>query len=914
MKKSFYAALMALVAAGGTGAVTVFADQSDRAVLFSGDNVDYASLIPLRCEMKIENILNVNTGDVKVKITINPPTEGRDENYAYYPMTSFSKIVLTRDIPSDQGGGEKELKVWENVNVGDILEFTDEDDFVLGKDYSWNAKVYNGEKSGALNYQYFTVGLSPITPDAPELSADESGDGPVSVKYVCPEEASGSYWSSTPFPEGVHYTKIELYRMEGTYPEYNYIVVDSHDNPSPGDEFTCVDSECKPGSNTYGVRTYTMFGNSKGGEKSIWIGEDAPAKPASISSVELSDGTVQISWDAVTSGYNGGKIDIDKIRYKVWRMKSYYDDDAVLLADDLSENTFNDKLEGVESEMEFYYKVQPDNGVPLGGYNINYIITSRALKVGPATALPFRETFNNGPKLNKGFVYANSTDFGYQFYSSMVTHSRKIEIKEDEEDEGYSFTVVTGVDGGDPDSDEGCDNYFYVEPSPWYKTVISGYLNTVGIDLENAVDPYVSFSYYSIEGSCVVLSVEVNNGTLDDDNQPVWTSVGSVKVDEQFGNGDTEATVAAESSDSPWKSAVFSLKDFVGSKKAKLRVKFEYADPDKGRYPAIIDNLFVEDYPGVADLTATVGDNNEIALAWTLPETADAEGCRYNVYLGEEKIADVETPEYTYVGAEQGESYSFSVEVVYGNGYVSEKSEPVVVEIPLAEFSSGDYTYTVADGNLKAVAFAGEGDATVLPSEVTYKGKTYKVTEAVASLYSGNRVLKNIEIAAELEVIPESFCYGAVALETVTFPATVKTIGEKAFFGNVAIKSIEFPESLEEIGAAAFQNCTALAEVHFASATPPAVGADAFANIAQPCKGYCPAGSEDAYAAVENMKPILFKEMGVDAIFTDGVVSVEYYDMNGARIAEPRDGQPAIARYRFADGRSKTVKVIRNQK
>ncbi len=301
--------------------------------------------------------------------------------------------------------------------------------------------------------------------------------------------------------------------------------------------------------------------------------------------------------------------------------------------------------------------------------------------------------------------------------------------------------------------------------------------------------------------------------------------------------------------------------------------------------------------------------------------------------LDGEVIATTTDRHYVYEDAQQGETYRFSIATRYADGTPAPVAETDPVAVPLAYFTSGDFTYRVM-GDEEVTLHSFDTDATdvVIPASVIYKDKEFRVVALDPSLFTSRRLLKSVAIEADVETIPENFLYGCVALSSLTLPDGIRTIGERAMFGCVGLCEIGLPESLEviesrafencrglkavafgqwlaEIGEAAFSGCGSLAHVSFAHSEPPSVGADAFKGVDAGCVGECPEESVDAYIAVENLAPLHFPTSGIATVGAAG--DVEYYLLDGTRADTQPAGVPVVARYRMADGSIKTVRIIR---
>ena len=143
----------------------------------------------------------------------------------------------------------------------------------------------------------------------------------------------------------------------------------------------------------------------------------------------------------------------------------------------------------------------------------------------------------------------------------------------------------------------------------------------------------------------------------------------------------------------------------------------------------------------------------------------------------------------------------------------------------------------------------------VIPSRVTYNGRTYTVTE-VGSFYSSgltgvtipNTVtriydfafndctsLKTVTFAnasTPNTVIGNSAFEGCTALTTLTLGTAVKTIGAWAFQDCKKLTSVSIPASVTSVGSIAFLGCTSLKTVTFANASTPktVIEGNAFGN------------------------------------------------------------------------------------
>ena len=146
---------------------------------------------------------------------------------------------------------------------------------------------------------------------------------------------------------------VELFVNDSTEPEYvvNNPVIggeETYEYTAHGDglyKFTVL------GTNSYGTGLYQS--------KSVWLGNDVPAKPASVILSPIEGGAL-LQWDAPSTSLHGGYIDLPDIRYTITR----FPEDIVVVQ----------QFEGTEFADIFnppigsyYYKVSSTNTFGTGG-------------------------------------------------------------------------------------------------------------------------------------------------------------------------------------------------------------------------------------------------------------------------------------------------------------------------------------------------------------------------------------------------------------------------------------------------------------------------------------------------------------------------------------------------------------------
>lgn len=169
-------------------------------------------------------------------------------------------------------------------------------------------------KSSTINVKSVKIegGMTAAAPAAVDnFSATSPVDGTIeaNISFNVPS----TDLSGAPLEGESALTKIEILR-DGE------VIAELTDNLEAGKliEYTDKDENLTPGNHVYSVIPYNAFGDGVAVEKEILVGARRPMAPASAIFIEEGNtGKVTVSWDPVTTDFEGNTINPDAVTYRV---------------------------------------------------------------------------------------------------------------------------------------------------------------------------------------------------------------------------------------------------------------------------------------------------------------------------------------------------------------------------------------------------------------------------------------------------------------------------------------------------------------------------------------------------------------------------------------------------------------------
>lgn len=159
---------------------------------------------------------------------------------------------------------------------------------------------------------------------------------------------------------------------------------------------TSIDLEVTPGLHLFKIYVTNTAGDGLPKFTKLFVGEDIPAAPTNLKIV-TDDEQATLTWDAVTTGSNGGNIDLTTLRYTITRWP-----DNVIVADHIEETTFTDQPKATDV---YAYEVVASTRKGVGDK-----VRSGWMPVGVACDLPFSFRFDDEVKFKLWTVVDHNAD------------------------------------------------------------------------------------------------------------------------------------------------------------------------------------------------------------------------------------------------------------------------------------------------------------------------------------------------------------------------------------------------------------------------------------------------------------------------------------------------------------------------
>ena len=139
---------------------------------------------------------------------------------------------------------------------------------------------------------------------------------------------------------------------------------------------------------------------------------------------------------------------------------------------------------------------------------------------------------------------------------------------------------------------------------------------------------------------------------------------------------------------------------------------------------------------------------------------------------------------------------------------------------------SGDFTYTVTNGQAQITGYTGAGGVVTIPSTL---GGT-PVARISEQAFENCTGLSSISIPQSISQIGKRAFKNCTRLTSITIPQSVTYIGEEVFKNCMGLTSISIPESVTYIDCDAFSGCTGLTTINIPQGVTGISGYGAFSG------------------------------------------------------------------------------------
>ena len=120
-----------------------------------------------------------------------------------------------------------------------------------------------------------------------------------------------------------------------------------------------------------------------------------------------------------------------------------------------------------------------------------------------------------------------------------------------------------------------------------------------------------------------------------------------------------------------------------------------------------------------------------------------------------------------------------------------------------------------ADDEVEVDDYGTDTTTIVIPKEVTFKEKTYKVKALAKKAFYQNKTLTSVTIESGIKEIPEQAFMECSSLTKLVIGDGIEKIGDSAFEGCKKLESVTVPKSVKEIGKSVFKDWESLKKIVF---------------------------------------------------------------------------------------------------
>ncbi len=349
-----------------------------------------------------------------------------------------------------------------------------------GEKYSENVYIYSikvTEQAAATAVPVKVSGLK-VTPAT-------TGELKATVEFTTPSLAA----DGTTLTE---LTKIDVKR-DGE-------VIKTFANPTTGATMSFEDTGMTIGNHTYSVVAANSVGEGEAETTQVFIGEDLPGQVTNLRFVyDYETKTSTLTWDAPTTGANGGVINPDNLTYEIRRANA----DAPEVTG-LSELTYSEEL-----TIDYLYEAEERQRQKYEAEGRNVLV--RFVVDGQGTMNYYVKAVNaagsgNEVKTNPVIIgEQNVIPYAESFADGRLTHYWRLS-----ETTGRSFFLNVEDFRYSQDGDDGYLSYTIMDDQPTIAMAHTGM-----ISMKDATNPVISFHYFTATPFEKPLKVKVAKNTLN---------------------------------------------------------------------------------------------------------------------------------------------------------------------------------------------------------------------------------------------------------------------------------------------------------------------------------------------------------------------------------------------------------------